>query len=383
MIGVDLTYFDIGECKQGEVRQGIALVAVELLDAFARMGLQDHFCLISNSSQAEYIKTRFPGFSQCVIPCRLCELVYHVTKGQKTLQRFRKYMSGPKFLRAINHNQFSCIWYPYTAVNITTISKKTPAVFTIHDLIPYHQEETQEKWDAHYRLISRCEKIVTISDFVRQDVVDTFGCFEKMAGVIPNSIDLHLKARAGLEVTEKKYILCINAYVPHKNTITLLKAYAKIADKTDLDLVCCGGRKDNLYWNLLNQYILEKGLQERVHLYLAIPEEQKNWLLENAALFVTPSMNEGFGRTPVEAAICRVPVISTKAASLVEATQGLAHYYENPEDEEDLARIIMEYIENPDSPEALDRISKQLSEAYAPETCAKKYWEIFQEYEKV
>lgn len=383
MIGVDLTYFDIMECKQGEVRQGIALVAAELLDAFARIGLQDHFCLISYSSQADYIKNRFPGFSQCIIPWRLVDLTYRVTKGRKTLYRFQKYMCGPKFLRVINKNAFSCIWYPYTAVNKTTVRKKRPAVLTIHDLIPYHQEKTQKKWDEFYRLISQCERIVTISDFVRQDVMDTFGCLEKMAGVIPNSIDLHLKAQSGLEVTAKKYILCINAYVHHKNTITLLKAYAKIANKTDLDLVCCGGRKDDQYWELLNQYILEKGLQERVHLYLAIPEEQKNWLLENAALFVTPSMNEGFGRTPVEAAICRVPVISTKAASLFEATQGLAHYYENPEDEEELAQMIMKCIENPDSLEELDRISKQLSEAYAPETCAMKYWEIFQEFEKV
>ena len=67
-----------------------------------------------------------------------------------------------------------------------------------------------------------------------------------------------------------------------------------------------------------------------------VTDEERNWLLTNAALFVTPSLFEGFGRTPVEAAICRIPVISTKETSLFEATQGLCSYVENPTDEKEL-----------------------------------------------
>ena len=61
---------------------------------------------------------------------------------------------------------------------------------------------------------------------------------------------------------------------------------------------------------VLQAYLQENDLRQRVHLHFAVPQAQRNWLLGNASLFVSPSRKEGFGRTPVEAAICQIPVIS-------------------------------------------------------------------------
>ena len=124
-------------------------------------------------------------------------------------------------------------------------------------------------------------------------------------------------------------------------------------------------------------FIEQNNLKNRVKLFIRIPTANRNWLLKNAKLFVTPSLYEGFGRTPVEAAMCRVSVISTKETSLFDATMGLVNYVENAKDENELADLILEKITNPDSNDKLSEIAYKLKSEYTPKNCAEKYWDIF------
>lgn len=84
-------------------------------------------------------------------------------------------------------------------------------------------------------------------------------------------------------------------------------------------------------------------------------------------------MQEGFGRTPVEAAICKVPVISTKETSLPEVTMNEVYYYENATDDKELAEKILEVLKNKPSKEKLEEISNKLEEEYSEENVAKRY----------
>ena len=148
------------------------------------------------------------------------------------------------------------------------------------------------------------------------------------------------------EIEQKKYILDLNAYIEKKNPMTLLKAFNLIKDKTDLNLVFCGGYKEDSIWNKMQEYMQANQISSRIKLLFRVKDEERNWLLANAALFVTPSLFEGFGRTPVEAAICKIPVISTKETSLFEATQGLCNYVENATDEKELGKPVGSDAEN-------------------------------------
>ena len=180
------------------------------------------------------------------------------------------------------------------------------------------------------------------------------------------------------ELSGKRYILDLNAYIEKKNPLTLLKAFNLIKEKSDATLVFCGGYKDENLFTEIQNFIEENALSNRVELLFRVTDEERNWLLTNATLFVTPSLFEGFGRTPVEAAICKIPVISTKETSLHEATMGLCSYVENSKDENELAELILNKLENPDSEEKLTEIAKILTENYEPARLAKRYWEIFE-----
>jgi glycosyltransferase involved in cell wall biosynthesis len=59
-------------------------------------------------------------------------------------------------------------------------------------------------------------------------------------------------------------------------------------------------------------------MQSRVHHLGAVGEEEKRWLLENAALVLYPSIYEGFGLVPFEAAAAGTPALATRATSLGE-----------------------------------------------------------------
>ena len=262
-------------------------------------------------------------------------------------------------------------------MNETFVKTKLKTFATVHDIFRIHHGTKKEAEIFTRFLNNESVFLITISNYTKNDIIKTTSC-KKNIPVIPNSIDFDISSQTKIpELTEKKYILDLNAYVSKKNPMTLLKAYNIIKDRTHLELVFCGGYREDSLWNEMHQYINENKLSRKVKMLFRVTDEERNWLLVNAALFVTPSLFEGFGRTPVEAAICRIPVISTKETSLFEATQGLCSYVENPADEKELAALLLEKINTPDSAEKLTQISEKLSETYKAENCAGKYAQIF------
>ena len=87
-----------------------------------------------------------------------------------------------------------------------------------------------------------------------------------------------------------------------------------------------------------------------------------SYLYRNASVFVSPSRMEGFGLTPVEAAINGTPVICSNIDTLKETTLGLTDYF-NPDDSDRLSELIMKYV----STSKLDykSISERLSNEYS------------------
>ena len=374
MILVDTTFFAHTEAKNKKLTYSTSIFTADLLDAFAALGMSDKFCLIVNFNHLDFFKERFPSYKIISAHWWPVTLLYKLTKGRKTANRLIK-KSGA-FRRIAEKSGADALWFPY-AMNETFVKTKLKTFATVHDIFRIHHG-TKKEAEIFTRFINdESVSLITISNYTKNDIIKTTGCTKNIP-VIPNSIKFDISSQTKIpELTEKKYILDLNAYVSKKNPMTLLKAYCMIKDRTDLELVFCGGYKEESIWNEMHQYIETNSLSNRVKMLFRVTDEERNWLLTNAALFVTPSLFEGFGRTPVEAAICRIPVISTKETSLFEATQGLCSYVENPTDEKELAALLLEKIKTPDSAEKLTQISEKLSETYKAENCAGKYAQIF------
>jgi alpha-1,3-rhamnosyl/mannosyltransferase len=78
-----------------------------------------------------------------------------------------------------------------------------------------------------------------------------------------------------------------------------------------------------------------------------VPEEDLSALYAGAALFVFPSLYEGFGLPVLEAMACGVPVACSDISSLLEVCGDAALYFD-PGDVEAIAEVLCSAMTNPD-----------------------------------
>ena len=257
-------------------------------------------------------------------------------------------------------------------------------IWVFHDFfaetLDIYDKKTKIKIHGKYlERLKGSDAIVTISNFVENDMYRFFpGINVSSTYVIPNSISIDTSKDNTLipDHISCPYILNINAIRTQKNHITLVKAFQLIMDRIPHSLVLVGEQYEA--FTELNQYISKNNLSERVTFFSGISEKAKCSLYANASLFVTPSLNEGFGRTPIEAAMFKVPVISTRCESLPEVTMELLNYYDPPCNEHILAEKIMEVLLKEPNGEMLGKISDIYREKYSSRKIAEQYWDLIE-----
>src|SRR5258707_8211193 len=131
-------------------------------------------------------------------------------------------------------------------------------VCTIHDLIPLdHPEWFNRRFARWYswllpRLAKRVQRIIAVSEFTRQRIVELLGVQAEKVVVIPNGVDTHFSprdpeeiaaARLASGIESSSYLLCVGSLEPRKNLIRLLEAWlaAQPMVPEDLVLVVVGG----------------------------------------------------------------------------------------------------------------------------------------------
>lgn len=241
-----------------------------------------------------------------------------------------------------------------------------PIVQTIHDLQYLLSWSSTNSIALRFLMpfiLLKSKRIIAISNFVNQSIHKHYSFIPKnKIRTIYNSININLNTTTNS--LKGKYILFVSRIEETKNVLTLLKAFNLIKNYTNLDLKLVG--KVTNYWiKILLPYITENNLSNRIHLISdSLTEEELITIYRESHLLVHPSIAEGFGYTPIEAAILKIPVITTKETALYETTMGLLNYYDNPFDERELADKILEILNIPMDSEKLEYISNKLKSQY-------------------
>lgn len=308
------------------------------------------------------VKEEFPGFRIITYDPYSDKL-----KGNRLIKYFRRCML---YRKVVNASGCERIFVPNDLVMFSAAKTKLKKTVVIHDMKSINEKRRMSPsymvfWVYYWMLMHYARNVVAISAYTKQDILRFFPLMnDKKIQVVYNSVTVGNEECRPSGI-EKGYILCVSAMLPYKNLTTLVKAYVRNKNRMAHKLIVVGQK--NEYWTACIEPMLQAyDIASRVVLLQDITDEELVWLYRHADLFVTPSLKEGFGYTPIEAAMCGCAVISTKCEALADTTQDLLFYYEPPTDEIALANKMMEVLQSPPSESHLRRIATTYSELYAP-----------------
>ncbi len=227
---------------------------------------------------------------------------------------------------------------PYYKVSLFS---RYPYIITIHDIIGFRYKYGFMSREIisniflkikYKQIIKRAEKIVTVSNYSKKEIVDEFNIKEERVYVVTQAISDIFYPRNEDEVNmvrnkysiKKPYLLYVGNYEPHKNVKNLVSAYLILPEeiKRKYSLVIVA-KKERRYKNILK--LVEN--EQNVKFIDFITDADLPALYSGAALFVFPSFMEGYGLPPLEAMKCGCPVISSNTASLPEVLGGAVLYF--------------------------------------------------------
>jgi glycosyltransferase involved in cell wall biosynthesis len=220
---------------------------------------------------------------------------------------------------------------------------RIPNFYTLHDLVPLRLPHTtlDNKRGFHSlcrALIAKGERIITVSEHSRADIIRLLGAPEDKVVNTYQSVEVPeaLLSASDDEVADqvdaifnlpwRGYFLFFGALEPKKNVSRIVEAY--LASGVKAPLVIVGGRawlneqqQDLLYDDLMQASELKDGVlrrADRVRQYEFLPFRLLVSLIRGARATLFPSLYEGFGLPVLESMLLGTPVLTSTEGSLPE-----------------------------------------------------------------
>lgn len=264
-------------------------------------------------------------------------------------------------------------------------------VITVHDLSIFRYPETHpaerlRQFERYFRLsVERAGHIITDCETTRTEVADFLSIDPALVTAVPlaASPDFHPRTNEAIAPTLARYdlqpqgyALCVSTVEPRKRIAELLCAWEKLppAVRNRWPLMVTGGAG---WLSDAVQARMEKGGREGWVRYLGfVPDADLPLLYAGAALFVYPSVYEGFGLPPVEAMASGVPVVVANASCLPEVTGGAAMLVA-PEDVDDFARRLEQALVDDGWRAQARADGLRVAARYSWDRCARETVEVY------
>lgn len=239
------------------------------------------------------------------------------------------------------------------------------------DLAPASESTSQNKASA----VKRADRIICISENTKQDLIRYFNVNAGKISVIHLGYSLSNPLSAQkFNIGDAPYILYVGQRYAYKNFHRLLEAYSLSPRLTKaFKLLCFGGAdfsKDELT------------LMEKLHLkpenimHLSGSDDLLSALYSNAAVFVFPSLCEGFGIPLLESMSFGCPVVCSGTSSLPEVAGDAAEYFD-PMNIEEMTRAIEDVVFSADRRRVLIEKGMQRINLFSWEKCAEQTLEVY------
>jgi glycosyltransferase involved in cell wall biosynthesis len=249
--------------------------------------------------------------------------------------------------------------------------EKYPGLFPKNDSMP--------KWKR--RAVETADHVICISENTRRDLLEFCSVAEERVSITylgydPLSALLPGRPAAEDGRQEKPYLLYVGSRSGCKNFAALLEAIASSAWlKQGFNLMCFGGGE---FAPGERATIDRLGLSSSI-IQMSGSDSSLAACYRDAALFVYPSLHEGFGIPPLEAMSLDCPVVCSNASSIPEVVGDAAVMF-NPADTDDIRKELEAVLNSASLRETLIARGRLRCRVFSWERCARETMAI---YEKI
>jgi glycosyltransferase involved in cell wall biosynthesis len=234
-----------------------------------------------------------------------------------------------------------------------SLRTETPQISVIHDLNFEHFPEDLKPHHTKYlrkffpKFAQKASHILTVSEFSKQDIVQTYNIPSEKISVAYNGVSEQFKPSTEKKSADTPYFLFVGSIHPRKNLKRLLLAFDEFKTQSDSNhqLLVIG---DPYFWSddmksTLNQLKFKSDVIFKP--YAAVDDLISYYQNAEALMFV--SYFEGFGIPIIEAMACGCPVVVGKNTACDEIA-GNAALKIDPFDHKDIAQKMLEISTNND-----------------------------------
>lgn len=173
------------------------------------------------------------------------------------------------------------------------------------------------------RCVERSDKIITISEFSKQEIQTLLQVPEEKIEIVYSAPSITTEVTT-FQMLQKRlnvqqpYLLYMGTIEPRKNLVRLIQAFDWLKKETKIphQLVLAGG--DGWKTEEIHRAAEMAQFANEIRFTGYLSSREKNTLYQNADLMVFPSLYEGFGMPPLEAMLFGCPAVCANTASLPE-----------------------------------------------------------------
>jgi glycosyltransferase involved in cell wall biosynthesis len=295
----------------------------------------------------EYFVFVAPGVDRCL---KDTKNVHIIVIGESFYPVWEQ-ITLPKAVKKYNLDILHC------TSNTAPIFCDIPLVLTLHDIIFLEPRDKNNKsiyqnMGLLYRrkvvpkILERCKRIITVSNFEKQNIINKLNIPEKRMAMIYNGYNEWFKPFRDVADIYKSYIekpgyfFFLGNTDPKKNTERTLIAYSKYLEKSTIKRKLLMADLDKAYLDGIIERNHIENIREKIVMPGYIVNSDLPYIYNSAFAFLYTSLRESFGIPLLEAMACGTPVITSNTSSMPEIAGNDAILI-NPEKPEEITERML------------------------------------------
>lgn len=282
--------------------------------------------------------------------------------------------------------------------NTAPLQCPVPLILTLHDIIYLEKRHSSSfTWYQEMgwfyrrmvvpRVLANCEKIITVSQFERERILDVLHLPKEQLVAVYNGFNSHFHVQPKApEITRKyidadNYLFFLGNTDPKKNTPRVLKAYSDYLKQSTQKLPLLIA---DLKGDVIDRILEEENITE-IKSYIHAPGYIANTdlvaLYCGAFAFLYPSLRESFGIPMLEAMACGTPIIAGNTSAMPEIA-GEGALLADPFNSNDITKKILQLENDQTLYQQQVEYGIQRSQLFSWRNTAESLLKIYKEFAK-